>query len=162
MGMVGTFGLFIFLYWLLPTFDEELASVDRLVLAIKCLVFPVLIFFLTIVRVGSQRYGNPSENPVNCVADTEGMKIDLRVLSNTHEQLMVMAINTLALSIFLPFEYLSLLPIYSALFVIGRILFWVAYHKSTLWRAPGYAMSTLPAIVGLGYCGVMVLYQGVF
>ena len=120
------------------------------------LVFPALMFLVVILRVGSQRFGNPAENPVEMVASTQGMKIDLRVLSNTHEQIVIFVINALSLSLLLPYQYLSLLPVYSTLFVLGRIVFWLGYRHHVLWRAPGFAMAVLPAVLGLGYSCIVI------
>ncbi|WOT05825.1 MAPEG family protein [Shewanella youngdeokensis] len=162
IGAISTLLLFIILYMLAPKFVDEVELFDRIKLGFSCLVFPAAFFLITIIRVGAQRYGNPSENPVDVVASSNSMEIDLRVLSNTHEQLVIFTLNTLALSVLLPYTYLSLLPIYSALFVVGRILFWVAYKHNVLWRAPGFAMGIMPAVVGISYCCLAILYQVFF
>lgn len=158
VGAIATLTLFIILYLLVPQYSDEVTLLDRMKLAVECLVFPALFMLIVILKVGSQRFGNPAENPVQVVANTDSMKIDLRVLSNTHEQLIIFVINMLGLSILLPYNYLSLLPIYSCLFVVGRIIFWFAYKHNVLWRAPGFAMCVLPAAVGLLYsCSVILM-----
>lgn len=159
IGVVVTLGLFLLLYALLPKFENEVELLARIKLAFECLVFPATFFLVVVVRLGSQRFGNPSDNPLKVVANSESMKINLRVLSNTHEQLVIFTSNIFALSIFLPALYLSLLPIYSAVFVLGRIMFWVAYKHNALWRAPGFAMGILPAVIGLGYCCIVLLVR---
>lgn len=159
VGGMGTPILFLLLYTLAPKFGDEVELFGRVKLALECLVFPALFFLVTVLKVGSQRFGNPSENPIKVVASSESMKVNLRVLSNTHEQIVIFTLNTLALSIFLPFQYLSLLPIYSAVFVLGRILFWAAYSHNALWRAPGFAMGVFPAVVGLSYCCISLLFR---
>lgn len=156
LGFIITAFLFVGLYALVPATSQEVALPDRLRVAIECLVFPTVFLLAMILRIGSQRFGNPSEDPTKVVANTESMAVDLRVLSNTHEQIVIFATNVLALSVLLPFQYLSLLPIYSGVFVAGRIVFWMAYQHNVLWRAPGFAMSTLPAVVGLGYCCTVI------
>ncbi|KGG24955.1 hypothetical protein EV13_2887 [Prochlorococcus sp. MIT 0702] len=50
------------------------------------------------------------------------MQVDLRVLANTHKQLILFMINAMALAVPLPFACLALVTVYSAIFVIGRIL----------------------------------------
>ncbi|MBL4621964.1 MAG: MAPEG family protein, partial [Immundisolibacteraceae bacterium] len=77
--------------------------------------------------------------------------------SNTHEQIVIFIVNALALAVLLPYNYLSLLPIYSGLWVVGRILFWLGYRYKVLWRAPGFAMAVLPAVAGLGYSSFVVV-----
>lgn len=159
IGALGTPLLFVIFYVLAPQYDSEMELVDRIKLGIECFVFPVTFFLVTIVRVGSQRFGNTSDNPVRVVANSESMEINLRVLSNTHEQVVLFVINTLALSVLLPYKYLSLLPIYSIIFVAGRIIFWTAYKHNALWRAPGFAMCILPAVLGFSYCCIVLLIR---
>jgi len=159
IGFVVTLTLFIVLFVIIPAITQEVLLLERIKLGIECLVFPAIFFLVVILRIGSQRFGNPSENPTKVVANSEGMEIDLRVLSNTHEQIMIFTINILALAVLLPYQYLSLLPIYSGIFVTGRIIFWLAYHQNILWRAPGFAMSTLPAVLGLIYCCIVLVLR---
>lgn len=159
IGVIGTSLLFSILYILVPQFGSEVELPDRIKLGLECLVFPATFFLVTVVRVGSQRFGNPSDNPIKVVSNSESMEINLRVLSNTHEQLVIFAINILALSVLLPYEYLSLLPIYSTIFVVGRVIFWAAYQHNVSWRAPGFAMSVLPAVFGLSYCCIALLFR---
>lgn len=156
IGFVVTLSLMIGLYVVFPKWTQPVELIDRLYLGLECLVFPALMFLVVILRVGSQRFGNPAENPVEMVAGTQGMKIDLRVLSNTHEQIVIFVINALSLSVLLPYQYLSLLPVYSTLFVLGRIVFWLGYRHHVLWRAPGFAMAVLPAVLGLGYSCIVI------
>jgi len=159
IGALGTPLLFAILYFFAPKYGSEMEFLDRIKLGIECLILPATFFLITIVKVGSQRFGNPSENPIKVVANSKAMEVNLRVLSNTHEQIVLFAVNTLALSILLPYKYLSLLPIYSVVFVAGRIIFWATYKHNTLWRAPGFAMCILPAALGLSYCCIALLLQ---
>lgn len=162
IGVIATLFLFVLLYIVSPKFSYEVELLPRIKLAIMCLVFPAAFYLVTIVRIGSQRFGNPSDNPLLVVANSNAMAVNLRVLANTHEQVVLFALTTLALSVLLPFNYLSLLPIYSAIFFIGRIIFWLAYKHNPLWRAPGFAMGILPEVAGLGYCCVAVVIQLLF
>ena len=152
IGIIVTPLIFMGLYVLFPQFAHELETTGRLELGIKCLIFPAVFFLVLVLRVGAQRFGNPSEDPTIVLAGTESMKVDLRVLSNTNEQIIIFTINTMSLAMLLPFKYLSILPIYSGLFVVGRLLFWLGYRRNALWRAPGFAMNILPAALGLLYC----------
>lgn len=159
IGAIGTPLLFIILYVITPKFGDEVELLDRIRLGLECLVLPAAFFLVTIVRVGSQRFGNPSDNPIRVVANSNSMEVNLRVLSNTHEQVVIFSLNTLALSVLLPYMYLSLLPIYSAVFLVGRVIFWMAYRHNPLWRAPGFAMSILPGVIGLSYCCIVILFR---
>ena len=158
-GVVFTLVVFPGLYFLLPHFQQELGLLQRLKLGVECLFFPGLFLLLLIIHIGSQRFGNSAEDPTKVVAGSEPMKIELRVLSNTHEQLLLFVINTIGLAVLLPFAYLSVLPIYSGLFVVGRFIFWAGYRHNVLWQAPGFAMSIVPAALGLLYCCAMMVFR---
>lgn len=45
LGFVGTIVVFVFFYSFLPQIAEEVVLVERLKLAIMCLVFPIALFF---------------------------------------------------------------------------------------------------------------------
>ena len=47
--------------------------------------------------------------------------------------------------------WLRVLPVTAALFVIGRVLFWIGYAKAPEWRAPGISVNMLV------YSAVLVL-----
>ncbi len=158
-GVLFTLVILAGFFLIIPRMDDDPGIAGRLRLAVECSIFPGILFFLMILGVGAQRYGNPAEDPTRVLANSEGMKVDLRVLSNTHEQLVLFVINTLGLSVLLPFGYLSLLPAYSALFVAGRIIYWVGYRRDVLWRGPGFAMSIVPATLGLLYCAFAVVFR---
>jgi len=152
-----TFVVFAAFFFLLPNSDQEPGQPNRFKLAIECLVFPALFFLILIIRIGSERFGNPAEDPTTVLASSHAMDVDLRVLANTHEQLIVFIVNTMALAVLLPFAYLKLLPIYSGTFVFGRLLFWVGYRHHVLLRAPGFALNIFPALAGLIYSSIALL-----
>lgn len=158
IGVLLTLILYSSAYSLVPQFDDGMQLTDRITLGFKCLLFPGFFLLAMVIKVGSQRFGNSAEDPTEVIAGTESMKIDLRVLSNTNEQLLIFAINTLGLAVLLPLQYLSLLPIYSGLFVVGRIIFLLGYHHNVLWRGPGFVMAIFPAVVGIVYCCSRVLF----
>ncbi len=161
LGIALTFAVFLLSFHLLPNLNHEPGLLMRLKIGVKSLVFPALFFLLMIIRIGTQRFGNPAEDPTRVLASSHAMQVDLRVLTNTHEQLILFMINAMALAILLPFTCLTLLPIYSAIFVIGRILFWAGYRHNVLWRAPGFGMTLLPALIGLLYSAIALLITSV-
>ncbi|MDP6203089.1 MAG: hypothetical protein QGG12_02675 [Prochlorococcaceae cyanobacterium ETNP18_MAG_14] len=110
-----------------------------------------------IIHIGSEGFGNPAEDPTTVLASSHAMDVDLRVLANTHEQLIVFIVNTMALAVLLPFAYLKLLPIYSGTFVFGRLLFWVGYRYHVLLRAPGFALNIFTALAALIYSSIALL-----
>ena len=138
-------------YFIFPRFSTDVTIAGRLALAIQSLVFPTLMFFIGVIWVGKQRYGNPADDPTKVNASTEKMKVDLCYLTNTHEQLSLFSLATLGLSIYAQPEHLHLVPINALLFVLGRIVFWACYHINVLYRAPGFCMTIMPSVISLFY-----------
>ena len=69
-------------------------------------------------------------------------------------------LHTFGLSVFLPVEWLWMIPTNSVLFVIGRVIFFVGYHIGDgLLRAPGNGFAWLPAVVSLGYCLYCIIVE---
>ena len=65
-------------------------------------------------------------------------KINQRVLQNTVEQGFVFLPALVALAIRVDARQLAVLPIAVTLWCAGRALFWLGYHQSPIWRAPGF------------------------
>lgn len=81
IGLLLTVSLYVTAYYSISTFENEIHLLDRIKLGFQCLLFPAFFMFIVILKVGYQRFGNSSENPTEVHAITEGMKIDLCVLS---------------------------------------------------------------------------------
>ena len=58
------------------------AAESRLIFALSCQIFPVLMLFAGIVAVGNGRFSSAAINPL-ANAQSEAMRINLRYLSNT-------------------------------------------------------------------------------
>jgi hypothetical protein len=65
-------------------------------------------------------------------------KINQRVLQNTVEQAFVFLPALVALALRIDARHLAVLPIAATLWCAGRMLFWLGYHQSPIWRAPGF------------------------
>ncbi|MAS87261.1 MAG: hypothetical protein CMH30_04705 [Micavibrio sp.] len=136
--------------WLVPA-DVPITVEHRVELAIKCLLVPVFMLFLGIAAIANARFFSKAANPIDCEVSNQKMKVDLHYLTNTQEQLLLMSITMLGLSVYLPPHYLMLLPIYSSLFVIGRICFWIGYRINPYYRAFGFALTAYPTFAGIFY-----------
>lgn len=157
LSLVITICFIIIAFLIIPPVTHEMATSQRLGMAVYSLIFPSLCFLAGVLVVGKSRFGNKAQDPTKYEAASQGMKINLRYLSNTQEQLFLFFLATLGLSLILPYDYLSLVWINSALFVLGRIVFWISYHVNVLYRAVGFGMTFFPATVGLLYCAIMVI-----
>ena len=149
------------LFYVIGPFEQAVQFQDRVTLALQCAILPGLMFLIGIGVLGSGRFGNEAEDPTACEANTHKMKVNLRYLSNTHEQFTLFLIALLGLALLLPAPALTLLPIYASLFVIGRIAFWVGYHINPLYRALGFGMTFYPTVTAMLYNTYAVL-SGLF
>jgi len=134
-------------------------EVDRLRLGVEALTFPGLILILLVIKVGSQRFGNAAQDPTKVAFANLKMKIDMQCLTNSFEQTLIFAIATLSIAVYLPDGMLWILPTNSALFTIGRIIFYVGYHTNVLYRAPGFGMGLFPSLASLLYAAVCILLE---
>src|SRR4028119_868807 len=78
----------------LPLFNT---AESRLIFALRCQIFPVLMLFADIVAVGNARFSSAAINPL-ANAESEAMLIHLRYLSNTLEQFVLFFVGSLILS----------------------------------------------------------------
>lgn len=134
---------------LLPPVAGPFDTASRLALAAKCLVAPAATMLVGVIVVGMTRFGSDMQDPTRMEASTDAMRVNLRYLGNTHEQLTLYAANSLALAVLLPAAWLKLLPLYALMFCLGRALFWVGYRLNALYRAPGFALTILPTVAAM-------------
>lgn len=114
--------------------------VDRLAYAFQWLLLPLLLLCIGIGTIAKERFTSKAIDPL---AHEESRKITINghYVDNTQQQLIIYAISTLALSIFLEGEAIRIIPIFSIIFVIGRITFWIGYLINPIYRAFGMAMT---------------------
>lgn len=151
LGFLVTTFYGVVLFYVIGPFEAATQFQDRITLAIQCALLPGLMLLIGIGVLGSGRFGNEAEDPTACQASSQGMKVNVRYLSNTHEQFTLFLIALLGLALALPAPALTLLPIYASLFVIGRIAFWIGYHINPLYRALGFGMTFYPTVTAMLY-----------
>jgi hypothetical protein len=138
----------------LPLFNT---AESRLIFALRCQIFPVLMLFAGIVAVGNGRFSSAAINPL-ANAESEAMRINLRYLSNTKR-----AICAVFCRQFNPFYLFRCLQHqadsnFGTLFVFGRIAFWIGYLKEPIERAFGLGVTLYPTIAVLIYDAYRVLF----
>lgn len=85
------------------------------------------------------------------------LEIDRRYVQNTLEQLVLAFIAHLAIAVEAPDNAMQTVPILVALFVIGRVTFWIGYHIAPTARAFGFATTFYPTIAAYVYVVSKVL-----
>jgi hypothetical protein len=135
------------LYLLLPPISGMDAASARLQFALKCCCVAVLFCFVTgIEAVAHERLRSPAIDPLSGF-ETQRMKINLRYLQHTLEQLLVFIPGLLGLSLYCADGYtMRAVVATSVVWILQRFAFWIGYHIGPLHRAagaPGMAMGMI-------------------
>lgn len=152
----ATLALIVLLLPLFPAPEGVVALQARLALAARLSLWPVLVLFAMVVGVMAVRGKTQAFNPIE---DTESRayRVAQRALSNTVEQTLIFLPALTALSTLLPVASLGALSLATALFVVGRLLFWAGYVVHPYARAPGMAMTFTVNLVVLGWAVLLAL-----
>jgi hypothetical protein len=142
-----TVALWLGVYHLLPPLagmDDPLA---RLCLAINCCCVAILLCFVTgIEAVAHERLQSPAIDPL-AGHETLRLKINLRYLQHTLEQLMVFVPGLLGLAFYSSNGTTMCAVVATTVtWIVGRAGFWIGYHYGALYRAigaPGMAQSMI-------------------
>ncbi|WAS95543.1 MAPEG family protein [Nannocystis punicea] len=146
LGMVGL------LYSLVPPLRDVDTLADRMVVALRCAGVAALTLFAGIQAVAGQRGKSEAIDPLaGAGREPRVMQIHARYTQNTLEQLVLFVIVLGALSTYLDAGSMHLLPILTAVFILGRVVFWVGYLRDPLLRSPGMAIAFMINGVSLVY-----------
>jgi hypothetical protein len=134
-------------YHLLPPLAGMDNVVARLVFALKCVCLAVLFCLVTGVEaVAHERLVSPAIDPLSGY-DTRRMRINLRYLQNTLEQLVVFAAGLLGLAVYCADgSSMRAIPATTLVWIVARLGFWLGYHRSFALRAlggPGMLLSMM-------------------
>ena len=130
--------------------------VTKLNFTIRCIVLALLpmMIFNAMVRVKRLEFG--AEDPLR--GRDHLLQLEKNVLGNTMEQFAVFCICAVVLATFLDTpEQMKVVPLYTAAFIIGRVLFRIGYgfQSSTVYRGLGMNIN-----FGSNYCVLAyILYQ---
>ncbi|WP_083898919.1 MAPEG family protein [Robiginitomaculum antarcticum] len=87
------------------------------------------------------------------------LDITLRYIRNTTEQVIIFTLASICLAASAPKEAASILPILGGWFLIARVLFWIGYKKSPLFRAIGFASTFHPTVIMLIVATLIILFN---
>jgi uncharacterized MAPEG superfamily protein len=118
---------------------------DRLALVIKDAVFAILPGVIAIAIVAAQRM-DPKMWVGRVAKPNSALDINTRFILNTFEQFAAYFVANAGLALFCPPEEARTLIILTALFLLGRILFWIGYHRNPYLRAFGFGLTFYPTV----------------
>jgi len=126
---------------------------DRLAFLMRTMVFVSLPLLFGIIAIAFQRLDPRNVIGQKLRTDTPA-DINKRYIANTIEQLLLFFIVHAALVYYMPKEEAISLILLASLFMVGRIIFWVGYHRDKFTRALGFGITFYP-IVG-AYIWIMI------
>ena len=118
---------------------------DRIALVIKDAVIAIMPAVLAICIVAAQRL-DPSMFVGRSPKPNSAVDINNRFILNTVEQFILYFIGNAGMALYCPPEEARALIILTALFVLGRLLFWVGYHYNPYVRAFGFGITFYPTV----------------
>ena len=90
--------------------------------------------------------------------ESEALRIHARVMDNTLEQFIWLAVCVMALATMLDAAQVRLVPIVCCFFAFARLVFWWGYLRAgTLGRAPGVQMTFALNVPLLGLVAVLLV-----
>jgi Flp pilus assembly protein TadB len=100
--------------------------------------------------IGGQAAGPPSDR----------LAIKAAFLQNTLEQTVLAGGFYLALAAVAGGPWLALIPVAAILFVVGRVLFFLRYHRGARGRSLGMALTMMPSALGYPLVGALAVFGG--
>lgn len=135
----------------------------RMLFALKCCCVAVLFCFATgIDAVAHERLQSPAFDPLQGF-ETRRLRINLRYLQNTLEQLVMFVVGLFGLALYSPGgNAMRAVEATTIVWILARLAFWIGYHRSAAMRGAGIAgmaMSLLVLVyvagrIGFDFAGV--------
>lgn len=158
IGLVLTLSVVGLLYFIVPPLRDVDTPADRMVVALRCAGVAALTLLAGIQAVAGHRGKSEAIDPIaGAGRETRVMQIHARYTQNTLEQLVLFVIVLGALSTYLDAGSMHLLPILTAVFILGRIAFWLGYLRDPLLRSPGMAVAFMINGLSLVYIAYRTL-----
>ena len=130
---------------------------DRIAYALGCDFWAGLALLAGVARVAGQRFFS-NEVDGSLPAEERTLQVNRAYIQNTSEQLLLLLVAHAGLSQVLPAESLSTIPLLVALFLVGRITFWLGYRHSPPARAFGFATTFYPTVAVFLYVGFRLVW----
>ncbi|MGV2987641.1 MAPEG family protein [Vibrio sp. E150_011] len=130
---------------------------ERLSILAGALILPVLLLIVSIGRLAKFRFLSPEDiDGSGLTSGSEEAKVLQSLLQNTLEQLVIAGGVYTAWCLLMPASWLSVVPLCSILFAIGRVFFFLGYRHGAPARSFGFALTFYSTAVMFF---VMVVYQ---
>jgi uncharacterized MAPEG superfamily protein len=125
-------------------------SADRLAYAVQLLAGVSLIVLLMVSACFRSFDNEGAEDPF-ANRESHGWRVHQRVLQNTVEQSLIFVPAMLALAVRVDATQTRVLPLLTALWCAGRLLFWIGYRINPILRGPGFEWTLFSSVAALGW-----------
>jgi hypothetical protein len=147
VSMIVSIILWFALWRLLPPLAGMESVGARLLVALKCVAVATLFCFVAgIEAVAHERLQSNAFDPLQG-HETTRLRVNLRYLQNTLEQLIVFAVGLFGLAAYLDSgSTMRIVVATTIVWILNRFAFWIGYHRSAAMRglgAPSMAMSLI-------------------
>jgi hypothetical protein len=148
LSVVIALGLWLSIRYLTPPIANAATLADKIVFAFKWWCLAVLFCFATgIDAVAHERLQSPAFDPL-AGFETKRMKVNLRYLQNTLEQLIMFSAGLFGLALYShDGNDLRAVEATAVVWIVSRFAFWIGYHRSAAMRGLGAAGIGLALIV---------------
>jgi len=136
---------------------DDWGIADRIALVLKDAVFALLPGVIGICIVAAQRL-NPSMFVGQTPKANSAVDINNRFILNTFEQFTAYFVANAGLAMYCPPEEARSLPLLTMLFVMGRILFWIGYHRNPYLRAFGFGITFYPTVLAFVWLMLVMVF----
>jgi hypothetical protein len=146
--------LWLAMFYLLPPLTGMDDVVPRMVFSVKCSCVAVLFcLVMGVEAVAHERLSSPAFDPL-VGYKTRRLRVNLRYLQNTLEQLSVFLPGLFGLAIYCEGGVaMRAVPATTVVWIVARIAFWIGYHHSAGGRGIGGPGMMLGMLVLLYVCG---------
>lgn len=133
---------------------------DKMTYYARCCVFPcaVTLFFAIIGVINKRVKTRGAENPLGGMEHK--ITTEKNVLANTVEQTLLFLMTSFVLTTYLEASEMRILPVYSILWLIGRILFSIGYGVHPKYRTFGMVINLLSTSFFIGVVGYLMYTRG--
>ena len=117
----------------------------KMLFTFRCFLFPGVFLWVAILMVGRDRMKLGASNPLG--GKEHLMQLSKKRLINTLEQTIIFIVQSVLLTTILEREEMKFVFLYTMVFVAGRILFWIGYGISPLYRGYGTQMTFVSSVI---------------
>ena len=141
-------------WFLLPAGTETdfPSHTEKLVYTLRWQLFSLMTLLYSVKQVADSRFSSKAIDPVHGSSE-HLLIVDTKILQNTLEQVVLNVPVQWILTTYLSASAMPrVIPSLVTIFVLGRILFYIGYHKHPMKRSYGMAMTGVPTVATYFYC----------